>query len=205
MDLEPKARRRRGAELEEAILGAAWEQLLAGGYGNFTVDAVAERAETSRSVLYRRWPDRNTLLEAALAHGLRQGIVSAPDEGSLRADAIELLARSNTTRGQLAPLISVLLGTYFAETGRSFADIREQMLAGRTSGAWDEILDRAILRGEVDPARLTPRIRTVAFDLFRHQLFMTLSPLAHSDIVGIVDEVFLPLVAPQQPRTKPQA
>ena len=38
--------------------------------------------------------------------------------------------------------------------------------------------------------------RAVPFDLFRHDLLMTLSPLADDDIVAIVDEVFLPLVRP---------
>ena len=47
--------RRRGAELEQAILDAAWEQLIAEGYEHFTIDTVAARAQTSKPVLYRRW------------------------------------------------------------------------------------------------------------------------------------------------------
>jgi hypothetical protein len=39
-----KQERRRGADLEEAILDAAWEQLTAEGYGRFTIDTVAVRA-----------------------------------------------------------------------------------------------------------------------------------------------------------------
>ncbi|UUT35399.1 TetR/AcrR family transcriptional regulator [Microbacterium elymi] len=60
MDLEQDvpARRRRGEELEQAILQAGWDQLLEGGYPGFTIDAVAERVQTSRSVIYRRWADR---------------------------------------------------------------------------------------------------------------------------------------------------
>ena len=61
--------------------------------GNFTVDAVAERAGTSRSVLYRRWADRTDLLEAALGLELRRDRVPAPDTGNLRDDMIELLRR----------------------------------------------------------------------------------------------------------------
>jgi AcrR family transcriptional regulator len=194
MDLEEKARRRRGTELEGAILDAAWEQLLDGGYGNFTIDAVAERAGTSRSVIYRRWADRSALMDATLAHGLQQGVVETPDEGTLRADAIEFLRRANVTRGRIAPLFSVILGDYFAETGHSFADIRRELIGSRTRGGWDDILDRAVARGEIDPARLTPRARTVAFDLFRHELLMTLRPTTDDVIVAIVDEVFLPLV-----------
>jgi AcrR family transcriptional regulator len=49
-----KQTRRRGAELEQAILDAAWEQLIAEGYEHFTIDTVAARARTSKPVLYRR-------------------------------------------------------------------------------------------------------------------------------------------------------
>lgn len=197
MDLEQTVRRRRGQELEDAILDAAWDQLVEGGYGNFTVDAVAERAETSRSVIYRRWDDRDELVKAAVASGLRSTRIEAPDTGSLRQDVIELLRRSSEARAQLAPLLSVLIGSSFSATGVSFADIRTQMLRGRTRGAMDDILDRAVARGEVDPARLTRRVRAVAFDLLRHDLIMTLKPLPDEDIIDIVDEIFLPLVTPR--------
>ncbi len=109
---------------------------------------------------------------------------------------IELLRRASVARAQLAPLLSVLIGTSFSATGASFADIRAEMLRGRTRGAMDDILDRAVARGEADPARLTPRVRAVAFDLLRHDLVMTLKPLPEADIVTIVDEIFLPLVRP---------
>ena len=196
MTLE-RAVRRRGQELEDAILEAAWAQLVEGGYGNFTVDAVAERAQTSRSVIYRRWPERDDLVSTAIAFGLRRSRIEPPDTGSLREDTIELLRRSSASRSQLAPLLSVMIGTHFSETGVSFADIRAQMIGGgRTHGAMDDIIERAIARGEIDPARLTPRVRTVAFDLFRHDLLMTLKPLPDQAIIEIVDEIFLPLVRP---------
>ena len=93
--------------------------------------------------------------------------------------------------------MSVMVGTHFSETGVSFADIRAQMLGGgRTHGAMDMIIERAIVRGEIDPARVHPRVRTVAFDLFRHDLLMTLKPLPEAEIIEIVDEIFLPLVRP---------
>ena len=193
MNLEAPVRRRRGEDLEQAILAAAWDELVANGYGNFTIDAVAERAGTSRSVLYRRWPDRDALIAATVASGFRGSRLEAPDTGTLRGDIIELLRVSNASRAPLIPLMSVLMGSYFSATGVTFADLRRQLIGNR-AGATDDILDRAVARGEVDPSRLTPRVRTVAFDLFRHDLFMTLKPLPDEEIEAIVDEVFLPLV-----------
>jgi AcrR family transcriptional regulator len=181
-------------DLEQALLDSAWEQLLDAGYGGFTIDAVAERAGTSRSVLYRRWPDRGALMEATLSYGLNQGRLQVPDTGSLREDMLELLRRSNASRSSIAPVLSVFMGAYYAESGRTFADVRQQAFGARVGGTMDEILRRAVERGEADPARLTPRVRSVAMDLFRHDLLMTAKPVPEQDILAIVDEVFLPLV-----------
>ncbi len=196
MDLETTSRRRRGAELESALLEAAWDQLITGGYGAFTIEAVAERAQTSRPVIYRRWPDRASLALAALSYGLNRDRVEVPDTGSVRSDLIELLRRSNQARGPMIPLLSVQLAAYYAETGTSLADIRRQILDDRPTGGIDAILERGIARGEVDRARVTDRIRTLPFDLFRHEAMMTLQPVSDAVLVEIVDEVFLPLVRP---------
>ena len=42
-NVEAPRTRRRGAALEAAILDAAWDQLTDGGYGDFTLEAVAAR------------------------------------------------------------------------------------------------------------------------------------------------------------------
>lgn len=205
MDLELRGRRRRGEELERAILAAAWDRLLELGYGNFTIDAVAEAAGTSRSVLYRRWPDRDALIAATLAYGLQNSRAEVPDTGTLRGDIIEVLRRASTARAQLVPLMSVLMGSYFSADGVTFAGLRQQLIGERSNGSMDDILDRAVARGEVDPARLTPRVRSVVFDLFRHDLLMTLKPLTEESIAAIVDEVFLPLVSAGRPQRREPA
>jgi AcrR family transcriptional regulator len=194
VDLQTSGRRRRGEDLERAILTAAWDQLVERGYGNFTIDAVADAAGTSRSVLYRRWPDRDALIAATLSFGLNRDRPAVPDTGTLRGDILELLRIANTSRSQLVPLVSVLMGSYFSETGVTFEDLRRELIGEGGVTRLDDILDRAVARGEVDSSRLTPRVRTVAFDLFRHDLLMTLKPLREEDIEAIVDEVFLPLV-----------
>ncbi len=197
MDLGEKGTRRRGKELEEAILDAGWAQLLEAGYGGFTIDAVAERAGTSRSVLYRRWADRTALMTTTLGHGLRSTRASTPDTGSLREDVLDLLRRFSIARADLIPLMSILLNSYFAETGSRIQDLRAEMFGAQARTAVDDIIDRAIARGEVDPSRLTPRVRTVAVDLLRHDLLVSFRAVPEDQLVAIVDEVFLPLVSPR--------
>ncbi|MFY9671939.1 MAG: TetR/AcrR family transcriptional regulator, partial [Trebonia sp.] len=169
--------RRRGAELEQAILDAAWEQLIAEGYEHFTIDTVAARARTSKPVLYRRWKTRDDLLRATVRHVGAASAPSIPDTGTLRGDLLALLANANsTTRNPVAALVSSMLGSYYNQTGPTPAELREAFLSQRGS-AVEQVVNRAVERGEVDQARLTPRIIALPFDLFRNEMMMTLKPV----------------------------
>lgn len=190
--------RRRGAELEAAILDAAWEQLIAEGYERFTIDTVTARARTSKPVLYRRWKTREDLLRATVRHRGAADSPSIPDTGTLRGDLLTLLTRANTTRNPMAALVSSMLGSYYNQTGPTPAELREAFLSERDS-AVEQVVNRAVERGEIDPARLTPRIIDLPFDLFRHEMMMTLKIVPDHVLRQIVDDIFIPLVTTQQP------
>jgi AcrR family transcriptional regulator len=202
-DNDSKQTRRRGAELESAILDAAWEQLIAEGYEHFTVDAVAARARTSKPVLYRRWKAREDLLRAAVRHRGAADARPAPDTGTLRGDLLALLTDANADassgRNPMAALVSSMLGSYYNNTGPTVAELRAEFRSQRGGSAVEEVINRAVKRGEVDPARLTPRIIDLPFDLFRHEMMMTLAPVPEHVLRQIVDDIFLPLVAAQPP------
>jgi hypothetical protein len=82
---------------------------------------------------------------------------------------------------------------YFAETRSSYADLRNEFAS---RGPIDDILQRAVERGEIDPRKLTPRIAALPIELVRHEMMMTMAPVPDSVIAEILDEVFLPLVIP---------
>lgn len=187
--------RRRGAALEEALLAAAWAVLRENGYAGFTLEAVANRADTSRPVIARRWATRNDLLHATIAHAGTARSPSLPDTGTLREDLIALMREMNDDRLDFATVLGVQLGGYYQETGRTLADVRDMMVDAQEPVV-DTILAAAVDRGEADPGRLTARIRSLPMDLLRHQVFMTLQPMPDEGIVEIVDTVFLPLVRP---------
>jgi AcrR family transcriptional regulator len=186
-------RRRHGAELQKALLDAAWEELVEGGYDSFAIDAVAARAHTSRAVLYRRWPTKQDLVKAAIASRGFQQAIEIPDTGTLRGDLIEFMNQANGSRAQKGLVLVTRLGAFYSDTGTNLADLRQGLVHAR-SDAIDHMLQRAVDRGEIDPAKLTPRVRRVAFDLFLHELMMTLQPVPKHVITEIVDEIFLPLV-----------
>jgi AcrR family transcriptional regulator len=187
--------RRRGAELESAILDAAWEQLIAEGYEHFTVDTVAARARTSKPVLYRRWKTREDMLRATVRHRGAANSLPAPDTGTLRGDLLALLTEANTDRNPMAALLSSMLGSYYNKTGPTPAELRAEF-RGQRGSAVEVVVNRAVERGEVDPARLTPRIIDLPFDLFRNEMLMTLKPIPDHVLRQIVDDIFIPLVQP---------
>lgn len=57
----------------------------------------------------------------------------------------------------------------------------------------DIIVATGIARGELGPKTPPPRVVSLPVDLLRHELLMTLEPVAPETITQIVDEVFLPL------------
>lgn len=189
---ESVTKRRRGRVLEDALLDAAWDQLVSGGYGVFTFEAVAERAGTSRPVIYRRWPNREALVVATLERFFTRGSRPVPDTGSLRGDVIALLTQANETRAAAAAVISVQLGTYYQESGTTPAELREQILRDRTS-AMETVMRRALERGDITAAPLR-RIIALPFDLFRQEALMTLKAVPAETIIEIVDSIFLPLI-----------
>jgi AcrR family transcriptional regulator len=190
---ETSGTRRRGVALETAILDAGWDQLLEAGYERFTIEAVAERSSTARSVLYRRWPSRLELLEAVIKRRGQTDAIPTPDTGSLRDDVVALLADFNERRSRVIGLIAARLGAYYDEAGGSPRELRAWFVPDGPS-AMETIVERALARGEIGSAP-SARICALPADLLRHELFMTMTAASPDTILEIVDDVFLPLVA----------
>ena len=191
--------RRVGVELDNALLDAAWQQLVAEGYAAFTMDAVAVRAGTSRAVLYRRWTDKHELVRAVIAHVTRPDEMPVPDTGSLRSDTIAMMKVANRTRLELVTAMTVHLGGYYQETGTSPTDLRKTLFPNRPHIP-RMLLDRAIARGEVRPALVSDRIASIPYALLQQEFFMTLKPVPNAVIEEIVDTIFLPLVSKSSKR-----
>ena len=184
--------RRRGAELEAAILDAAWDQLVEHGYDRFTIESVAARSSTARSVLHRRWPSRLDLLQSTVRHRGEIDQIATPDTGTLRGDVLTLLTEVNERRSGMIALFTARLGTYFEQEGGSPAAFRTLFLPAGPS-IMETIVARAVARGELGPAPLPPRVISMPGDLLRHELLMTMAPATPETVLVIVDVIFLPL------------
>jgi len=185
--------RRRGAELEEAILRAAADELAESGYAGLAMERVAQRAGTNKNTIYRRWPNRAALGVAAYRR-LADDRLRPPDTGDLRDDALTLLRAINC--GRSSPAARILRGLLagVGDEPELLAQLHEQAAEGGTS-TWLTLLERAVARGEAPPEALHPRVATVALVLLRNEyLTRGLTTVDDTVLVEIVDEVYLPLV-----------
>jgi AcrR family transcriptional regulator len=188
------ATRRRGRELEDALLDATWEELLASGYARLTIERVAERAGTSRAVIYRRWRNRAELVLAALRHRrpVGGGAGSGPDTGTLRGDVIAVM-QAGAARVSGGPETFVgLLADLLTDEDSYEVVITELLRSG--GGLMETILARAAERGEAR-SPVPERVARLPLDLLRHELILTHRAPTDAAIEEIVDQIFLPLVS----------
>lgn len=181
----PEARRarRRGPELERAILDAAWGEITAVGYDRATMDGVAERAGTNKAALYRRWPNRTELLASAIDRHVT-GLGAAPSpSGDFRTDAIAVL---ETMRGRCQGLRIVP-----DATGGLAAQVRSRA-AWEAFNRMAELLDAAAGRRDIDVG-LTPLIARFPVDVLYAELALG-DDVRRELVIDIVDRLLLPLV-----------
>jgi AcrR family transcriptional regulator len=187
----PVATRRRGATLEHALLDAAWEELQASGYSRLTMERVAERAGTSRAVIYRRWRNRPELVIAALAHHQPIPVGDIPDTGTLRGDVLAVLRRVSQRITAMGPDTAVGILSDLLSDEQAFTQMKDQLLRG--GDVIEAVLARAAQRGEVREG-ISPRVVNLPLDLVRHDVMLTHRPPSQRMLQEIVDDVFLPLV-----------
>jgi AcrR family transcriptional regulator len=153
---------------------------------------VADRAGTSRAVLYRRWRNRPELVIAAMRR--RRPVLSGevPDTGSLRGDVLALMRRMSSRIAEIGTeTVYGLLGDYLTDA-ELFSRIQDQFLSVGAE-VMATVLKRAADRGEAR-GDISSRIATLPTDLFRNELFRSRTPPSEGVLADIVDDVFLPLV-----------
>jgi AcrR family transcriptional regulator len=169
---------------EDRILRTTINLIAEHGVAGMSVDAVAAAAGVSKPTLYRRWPSRARLIQAAFSYGQHEAV--EPDTGSLRGDLTTLLGE----------LVSYLNRPDFGGAYRSFleASAREPELAAlrRSSmhaafGMFHRAVRRGIERGEL-PADTDVRLFIdMAASPFMFQRLVEDIPVREPDIERVVD------------------
>lgn len=183
--------RRRGAELEDAILDATMAELQELGYAAMTVEGVARRAGAGKYSLYKRWPNKMALAMAA-AYRFKDA-EPPPSTGDLHDDLSAWLRQAadwmagpmgEIFRGVLSESLASAdqpgLGQLSRKRGRE--DLRQVLAAARERG--ESVLD------DVSEARLEAPQAVLTVHFLRHG-----APIPDDVILNIVDDVALPLFA----------
>ena len=186
------AERRRGTDLENAILDAAWAEIGEKGYAGLTMENAAARAGTSRPVLSRRWSNVSALATAAIQRELIRRPIAVPDLGDLREELLSFLQQASRRADVFTAGFALFLDEFQRGTKASPSEFRATVLAGEED-ALETILARAVARGEIDPGKLLPPTASLPADLFRHHVIMTMAPPSLDMQQAWIDDIFLPL------------
>lgn len=119
------------------------------GFDCLTMDQVAEATRSSKATLYRQWGSKTAIVTDALMRSVRDHHTADVDTGVLRTDLQRMLERGKPNGIEDGALIGALM--HAARTDPELGDaMREQVVAfGRER--IDEVLARAVERGEVAP------------------------------------------------------
>lgn len=134
------------AERVREVYGAVLELLLDVGYDALTMDAVAARARSSKTTLYRQWKGKPELVAHALRHA---GPVSTrdTDTGTLRGDLLALAARPRADVERDSAIVRAM--TQAAHTNPDLDQALHELIFKPALHAFEIVLVRAIARGEV--------------------------------------------------------
>jgi AcrR family transcriptional regulator len=184
---ERRPGRPRSVAVDEAILDAAIDAFIEGGWDGLTMEGVAARAGVAKTTIYRRYASRLDLIRAA-AERLAEEKGAAPDTGTLRGDLIALahaylgmLAETRTGRAIPAMVAATARHPDLAATYRAFiAERRRESVAP---------IERAVLRGDI-PIATDPQVilDLLVAPLF-YRAFVSHEPTDDGYVTRLVDAV----------------
>lgn len=179
--------------LEQAILDAAWELLDEGDPGRLTMAAIAERAGTSKPVLYRRWANVAQLIYSALQHGTPAPEIPDVDNGSLRDDLLAIMRAAGAWFTGMPPAVVRTLSAATTVYPELRGLLPERINLVDIRPAMRHALERAARRGETTDHPIGERLLRLPLDLMFLESLNGI-PVAEPErfLAEVVDEVLLP-------------
>ena len=139
--------RPRSEKARLAILQATLKLLSEGGFANFTIEEVADRAEVGKATVYRWWPDKGALIADAFAGSITHRL-HFPDTGSVYTDVSRQMRQLvKVFRSHRGRIVSAILAAGQSDK-KLMAAFRDRFLWPRRREAY-ATLQRGIRRGEL--------------------------------------------------------
>ncbi|MFI6576180.1 TetR/AcrR family transcriptional regulator [Nocardiopsis sp. NPDC050513] len=192
-DAAPRATRRRGEDLLNAIFAAVISETAEVGFEGLTMEGIARRAGTAKTSLYRRWSSPEDVLLAAL-YRVYPVEEPSPTADDLRGDlvrALRLMRDEMMSRPDLGAAVGSVL-----EAARRRPELHrrlyEEVFDVRGGRFTRTVLTHYAEHGRVDPAKLTPVVVDIGEALLLKRALDAMEMPDDDYIEAIVDQAILP-------------
>jgi AcrR family transcriptional regulator len=191
--------RSRNDAARDAILRAAAELLAEENSANFTVDAIAKRANAGKQTIYRWWPSKGAVLLEAMVW-LAELEVPTLETGDLRAD---LTVFVHGTFAAAAQHRTLLLGVLREALGdpATYAELEGFAASRRT--VMRKILLASRRSGQIPARRSIDIAVDQAFGLLWYRLIFANAPLDDAAAAQVVEALVTQLQSPRRSAVAP--
>ena len=185
----------RGEPVVRGVLEATMAELAEVGYGALRIEEVAARAGVNKTTVYRRWPTKPELVQAALRSITVDRIIT-PDTGSLRGDMLavarHMAVLMGSTEGRsLRRLLFVEdQNPEFAQIAQSLRDTMQRLP--------DTMIDAALSRGEIAEGVDPGLIFDVLAGAMEHRIFMERKSVDEAFCEQVVSMLLFGALAPDK-------
>jgi AcrR family transcriptional regulator len=174
--------------IDEVLLRAAQDLLVEEGVERLTMDAVAQRAGASKATIYRRWPSKTALVVAAAAALFVRPEV--PDSGDLREDLLACGRAYAEHEGRHAQVLAAVLTA--SQYDPVLRDAAREALGAPYGGLFEQVLARAVERGDVPPSVDVEALAEVLPAIAYQRIAARGLLLVENDVIRVIDNVLLP-------------
>jgi AcrR family transcriptional regulator len=189
LNQQKAAGRPRSDSVHAAILRACQDVLIEVGFDRLSFDAVAARAGTGKTTIYRRWKTKADLVVAAVTDA--KPVPVMPDEGSLREDLLSCarayVVGDDRTHHLLAGLLTEMARD---DAIRTAAAVN---LGAPYARLFGDVLRRAVERGWIASSTDVDTIGAIFPAFAFHRVTVEGTPVDEDFVVRIIDGVVLPL------------
>jgi AcrR family transcriptional regulator len=184
-EMPRKGGRPRVPEIQLAILNAAADLVLEGGFKVLSMDAIAAKANVGRMTIYRRWPNKAAIVMDAFVNRVDPGTLFIPAKNYLESIRLQMRTMAKVFRGKDGCLIRALLAEAQFDPELAVA-LRERWTMPRRNMAiayFQKGIEDGFLRPGTDPNAMID----VLYAPIYYRLQMGTGPLSDRYIDQIFD------------------
>ena len=179
-------------ETRQRILGAAVEEFAVGGYAGVATRTIALRAGVTPATVYHHFPTKRLLYIKAYRHAINYAFACYAEAIGQQAsvvDELRAILQCSLRIMRTRPAVTALAVRAYTElTDPELAPLASTRSAGTLI---DGIVERAIARGELDPAKAVSVQRTIEVFLWGLSVLGRDNDVTRQECVDALDALLL--------------